>query len=417
MADNFTAEKVSSADQIFATDQRASDSAHFPIGKLSWGALNTFNITDTSTPLPVQLISGNSGIEFNIGNQSTVFTQTGYSTIVTVTDLSTATKIQIEPVTSSANRTFVDNNSAHPVFVRGLGDSTVPVSGTVSVSNIASNDTVVTVTNIADNDTLVTVTGLVAPVGSSRGESSSTPLFVTGPGADTAHAIVVRGMGSTNVVVEGTVTVSNIDGNDTTVTVAALTTASKVQIKNDTGDAIAVQGLTDSHVAITNDSGNAVFVRGLTNSIVDVLVTNTNITVTNIADNDTTVTVTNGLLKEAPSSAGGLTATTILLSSAEQDFMTAVGRLFHISVSNESSDADVWFRVFTDDAGGVTLGDTVPVISQVIPQQGGREMDFGPYGVAMSSGMSIAAAATANDTVHDTPSTTAYLTAYFAPST
>ena len=337
MADNFTSEKVSSGDQIFATDQDAGSSAHYPIGKLAHGALNTFNLTSTSSPLPVgifgsnssqpqfittdsgtpptflignattatvpvTLIGGNSGVEVNVGNQDTVFTQTGY----------------VAPST-----TFTQTSYVAP-------------STTITVSNIAGNDTVVTVTN----------------------------------------------------------------PTDTTVTIAALSTTSKVQVKNDSGDAI--------------------FVRGLTNSVVDVLVTNTNVTVTNIADNDTTVTVTGytssvGLIGQS-AAAGGLTAVTGALSSTQFDVMTAVGRLYGYAVFNPDTAANVFMKIYGENAAASTLGDAIAVMDIMVPFGGGANVSI-PQGVTMSSGMSVTIAATAGSTVHDAPATAGVGTFWFAPST
>lgn len=137
MPDNFQAETVASGDQIFATDFRASDSAHFPIGKIAHGGLDTFTLTSTSAPFPVQIFSSDSNQPLFVNN-------------------------------NSATQLYVRADSNNPVFVRDEN------STTVTVTNIAGNDTVftqtgystiVTVTNIADNDTTVTVTGYTSSVG------------------------------------------------------------------------------------------------------------------------------------------------------------------------------------------------------------------------------------------------------------
>lgn len=55
MPDNVTANSGSGG-ATFATDQRSGDSVHFPIQKIAWGALDTFNLTDSAAGmgLPVQ---------------------------------------------------------------------------------------------------------------------------------------------------------------------------------------------------------------------------------------------------------------------------------------------------------------------------------------------------------------------------
>ncbi len=90
MPDNFTSELVDSAGEIFATDAIGGSSVHYPIGKLAWGPLNTANLTDTANPLPIQV--NGSG-----------------------------------------------TSSSAPFFVRGAnGDSSIPITGTVTIQGNAS---------------------------------------------------------------------------------------------------------------------------------------------------------------------------------------------------------------------------------------------------------------------------------------
>lgn len=299
MADNFTAEAVNSNGVVFATDEDSS-STHYPLGKIAWGALNTFNITSSTAPFPVQLFGR--GVD-------------------------------------SAAAVYVGNSSGHPVFVKD------------------ENATTVTVTNIAANDTVVTVTA----------NDSASPQFVTN---NSAHLVYVRDENSTTVTITGTVPIS---GN-ATVTLAA-------------GSTLAATISGNATVTLATGSTLAATVSG------------------NVGNN--------GL----SSAAGAATPITLALSSVAQTVLTAVGRLYGYSVSNPDTAADLWVKIYPDDSGGVTLGTSSAAISQMVPFGGGREAWYGPPGVAMSSGMSVTAAATGQSTSHDAPSTTAYLTLYFVPST
>ena len=63
MAENFDAQAVTSTGAVFATDIRASDSAHFPFSKIAWGADSTeFKVTSTATPLPVTVFGGSTAV-------------------------------------------------------------------------------------------------------------------------------------------------------------------------------------------------------------------------------------------------------------------------------------------------------------------------------------------------------------------
>jgi hypothetical protein len=118
MADNVIAD-AGSGGETFATDQRVSDSVHFPLSKLVWGALDTFNIVDTASggPLPVQL-------RLNAG------TVVGDATTPLV-------------VTDDGNAILVDGSAV-----------TQPVSGTVT-ANIGAVGTLATETTLADVKTAV----------------------------------------------------------------------------------------------------------------------------------------------------------------------------------------------------------------------------------------------------------------------
>lgn len=334
----FAAEKADSQDQLFAVLKTTSDSFLYPVGFTAWGSSASINVTSTSAPFPVTLVSGNSGIE------------------VTVAALTSASKIQVEPVTSSARRTFVDNNSAHPVFTTTKLDST-----------------------------------------HGGFDASASALRVT--------------------------VVSGADGNDTTVTVTALTSASKIQIEPVTTSA--------NRTFVDNNSAHPVFTTAKLDSThggYDASASAMRVSIVSGADgNDTTVTasITGTAAVEPTSSAtialrstpvaNGIQTTQLALSSLAQTVMTASGTVYGWSMSNGSSDTDIWVKAFSDDSAGVTLGTTAPKWNILIPFGGGREA-FWPVGVPVSSGLSIAAAATAPSTAHDAPAATGHITVYFDPS-
>lgn len=172
----FTAEKTDSGDQLFATFKVDASSVHYPIGYIAWGNdSGTQNIASSAAPLPVQLFNG------------------GLS-------------------------------SGTPFYVRGVGDSTVPVSGTVSVSGYVAPSTTVTVTGYVAPSTTVTVTGYTAP--------------------------------STTVTVSNTIAVSSIGQSSVTVASGSIT------VTNDSTDLLFV-----------TDSATPAFVRGVTDSNVPISVT------------------------------------------------------------------------------------------------------------------------------------------------
>ena len=437
MADNFTAEAVSSSGEIFATDQNAGDSAHYPVGKLAWGPLNTFNLTDTANPFPVQLIEGSSaGPIFSHGDSAgtpsgvalVYESDTGANTFsvvgrgtplpvqmvtdpvnVLVTDIDTAAFsgiIQNVAYSSAANGydatnsalrvslaaglndssspVFVDNNSAHPVFVRGVTDSTIPVSGTISISGSVATSTNMTVTNAPD--TTVTVT-------------AGTITGITTAGNDGGA------LDSTNSAIRVNIVAGSTTGDST------------VTISNDSTQPVVVKHATPG------DTNEFVFVKSAGGNYP---VTQSTIPWTVVGNNDTSNRVvvqgqlSGGVLatKEqytAVSTAGSIVAQTFSLTSAAQTVMTLEGRLHGYSLSNPDTSVNVWVNVFQDDTAGVTIGTTTPVISVMVPFGGGREMSQNPLGVYMSSGMTIVASGGAG-TDTSSPSTTIEATFYFAPS-
>ncbi len=374
MADNFTAEAVSSSGEIFATDQNAGDSAHYPVGKLAWGPLNTFNLTDTANPFPVQLIEGSfAGPVFSHGDSAAtpsgvalvyesdtganVFSVVGQGTPlpvqmvtdpvnVLVTDIDTAAFsgiIQNIAYSSAANGydatnsglrvslaaglndssspVFVDNNSAHPVFVRGVTDSTVPVSGTVSISGSVATSTNITVTNAPD--TTVTVT-------------ASTITGITTAGNDGGA------LDSTNSAIRVNV-VAGSAGGDSTVTA--------------------------------------------------------------------TISGTPGVAPAASTALGGAQAFAATISSAATLVSGTPTRLYSYHVFNPDTAADVFLKVYNDTA--VTLGTDSAVMDLGIPFGGGAVLNF-PVGVNFSNGISLAVAGGAGSTNHTAPSTSLVVTVTYA---
>lgn len=346
MANNFTAEANNTAGAIFATRQIDASSIHYPIGLVAWGSSAAEAVTSTSSPFPTQLF----------GNGL-----------------------------SSAAPIFAGNNSAHPLFVRGMTSSAVAVTGTVSLSG---------------NNSVVTSSAAPLHV---RGLTDS-HVAVTG---DSGAPVFVRGVGDSTVPVSGTVTVN------------ALTSASKIQVEpvtssanrtfvdNNSGHPVFVRGLTSSGVNVINDTATPLVVRGLTDTTVAV------------SGSITVAAVTAGAgvgLNGLSSATGALLAQTFSLSSLAQTVITAVGRLYGYSVSNPDTAANVWFHIYPDDSAGVTLGTSSALISHMAPFGGGREASW-PQGVLMSSGMSLTASLTAASTAHDAPSTTITMTVYYAAST
>lgn len=345
MADNIQSEAVNSAGVVFATDENAASSVHYPIGKLAWGALNTFNITSTSAPFPVQ-VSGYVA-------PSTTVTVTGY-------------------VAPSTTVTITPNDSGTPFYVRGIGSSSVPVSGSVTIDGITTSGG----GGALDSTNSAIRVNVVA--GSAGGSSTVTVTNNSGDllyVSDSATPVFVRGLSDSTVPVSGTVSVSGYVAPSTTVTVTGYVAPST------------------------------------TVTVTGYVAPSTTVTVTGYTAPSTTQGI-NGL----SSATGALVSQTFALSSLAQTVMTAVGRLYGLSLSNPDTAANVWAKVYDDDSGGVTLGTTAANISVMVPFGGGREMSW-PVGLNMSSGMSVAASLTAPSTAHDAPSTTIYLTAYYAPST
>ena len=357
----FTAEKTDTGDQLFATQKVNASSIHYPLSKIVWGAdSGTFNQTDTSTPLPVNIFG----------------------------------------------------DSGHPVFVRGVGSSRVPI--------------------ISDSGNAIHVRGLTDSAINVQ-NTSATAIFIKAESGSTTIPVAIGGDGSVSIVAGSTMTVS-FTANSTLA--ATVTTAS--------GAAVHVRGLTDSHVAITSDSGDPIFVRGLTDSHVTVgqtdssfpirivgesgstsitvtgaVTTSTDITITNIDGNDTTVTVTGSsvvVLNGSSVVTGAALSTQIALDSTAKTITTAATRLYGYSLFNPDTAVPIWAKIFQDDSGGVTLGTTEPMMNLMMPPLGGLNLTI-PQGINMSSGLSIATSDLVASTGHTAPTTVCVFTAIYTPST
>ncbi len=197
MPDNFTSELVDSAGEVFATDAIGGSSVHYPIGKLAWGPLNTANLTDTASPLPVQL-NGNG------------------------------------------------TSSSTPFFVRGANDdSTVPVAGTVTIQGNASVSPVAGASFAVAIDSADIVRAKIAD------SDSAGPVFTEGDSAGSARFFAVgfesdSAANAFNVVSAGTPL--PVQG-DTVVSITGYVAPSTV---------ITVTNMSDSNVLVSNDSTDEV---------------------------------------------------------------------------------------------------------------------------------------------------------------
>ena len=119
MADNVVA-NAGSGGATFATDQRASDSVHFPLTKLVWGALDTFTVVDTGAGgLPIA--DGGNSITVDSTTFATVAKQPALGTagsasadVITVQGVASMTKLLVTPdsVALPANQTVDVNKLA-----------------------------------------------------------------------------------------------------------------------------------------------------------------------------------------------------------------------------------------------------------------------------------------------------------------
>lgn len=400
MANNFTAEKTDSGGEIFATRQIGTSSVHYPVGLIAWGSSGSESVTSSSSPFPVQL--------FGNGLSSTL------------------------PL-------FVNNNSGQPLFVRGVGSSSVPVTNDTSTPLVVRGLTNSAVTvSLSGNASVVTSSAAPLHV---RGLTDS-HVAVTG---DSGSPVFVRGLGDSTLPVSGTVAVTHAG-------LAALSSAFtssdelKVQVTNPTNTTVTavisgnasvvtstsaplhVRGLTDSHVAITNDSGNPIFVRGLTNSGVNVInstatalvvrgLTNSGVNVINdtatpivvrgVGSSSVPITGSSttqiGTVTNPAADSLGLTPFTASVSSVVTTVKGTVGRLYGWYISNPSSNtAGAYLKVYPEDSAGVTLGTSSAALDFWIPPEGAANQSV-PGGISLSSGIGVAAAGGAGSTNHAAP--------------
>ena len=328
-----------SAGPVIATDSETS--TNYPLSKILWGASGAFTrvTDDTAGAMPVKAV-----------------TDTG-----------------------------------RPLVIRGLGDSTIPVSGTVAVSSV--------VIDSGDVIRVVNDTAQAIPV---RGVTD-THVAITG---DSAAPVFVRGLGDSTVPVSGTVNIVADSGD-------------LIRIANDTAQAVPVRGATDSQVDVRTDSGDtirlvndtaqAVPVRGATDSTVAVsgTVAVSSITIDSgdliRVANDTAQSVPVRLVgvenstSEAANSSGLSVFSNDGVSSAVVTVSDSASRLYGYYIFNADTGVAQYLNIFTDDSAGVTLGTTVPLIHIGLPPLGAANL-FIPGGIPMSSGIGVSAVSDANDT-------------------
>lgn len=207
MPDNFTSELVDSAGEIFATDAIGGSSVHYPIGKLAWGALNTANLTDTASPLPVQAYGSgtSSSLPFFVrgANDDSTVPIAGTVTIQGNVSVSPAAGASFAVAIDSADivrAKLVESDSAGPVFSEGDSAGAARFFAVGFESDSAAN--VFSVVSAGSplpvqGDTVVSVTGYVAP---------STSMTVTNMSDST---VTVQGNASVTIVAGSSVSVSN----------------------------------------------------------------------------------------------------------------------------------------------------------------------------------------------------------------
>lgn len=157
MADNVVA-NAGSGGATFATDQRASDSVHFPLTKLVWGALDTFTLVDTGAGAIPIADGGNSiTIDGSLTNISgTISLPTGASTAAKQPALGTAG-------TASSDVISVQGiSNMTPLLVTPAANSAVNVAqinGVAATMGNGASGTGVQRVTIANDST-----GIISPV-------------------------------------------------------------------------------------------------------------------------------------------------------------------------------------------------------------------------------------------------------------
>lgn len=319
MPDNFTSELVDSAGEIFATDAIGGSSVHYPIGKIAWGPLNTANLTDTSSPLPVQ-VNGN-------GTSSTA-----------------------------------------PFFVRGAnGDSSVPVSGTVTIQGNASVSPVAGASFAVAIDSADVVRAKIVE------SDSAGPVFTEGDSASAARFFAI-----------------GFERDSTANLFGVVSEGSPLPVQGDTLVSVTGYVAPSTSVTVTNMTDTTVTVSGTVsiqgNASVSIMA-GSSISIAN----DSASKIGVGLNALGGNSVGALQTFTTLLSSALETVTSSAGRLYGYMLTNPDTAAIVYAKIFADDSTGVTKGATSPVLNLGIPPEGGANVAFA-QGILMSSGISLMAA-------------------------
>lgn len=259
---------------------------------------------------------------------------------------------------SSANPVFVGNNSAHPVFVRDENATAVTISAAIPQSSVTVASGSITVVNDTGDLIGVSLAG-IPTAGNDGGAIDSTNSAI--------RVNVVAGAG----------------GNDTTVTVAALSTASIIRIQQSSAEQIFVQA----------DSNNPVFVRD---------------------ENSTSVTASiSGTPDVAPAASTAQNGATPWMGTVSSAASLVIGdptRLRGYHIFNPDSAGNAYLKIYNDTA--VVLGTDSAVMDLGIPFGGGAVNDMS-VGLNFSAGISLAAAGAAGSTDHTAPSTSLVVTVWY----
>lgn len=172
-ADNVTANSGSGG-ATFATDQRASDSVHFPLTKLVWGALDTFTVVDTGAgALPIADGGNSITIDGSLTNISgTISLPTGAATAAKQPALGTAGSASTDVITvqgiASGTAVAVSLASVPSHAVTNAGTFAVQVDGSALTSLQLIDDPV-----IADDAAFTPATSKVMMAGFQADETAT----------------------------------------------------------------------------------------------------------------------------------------------------------------------------------------------------------------------------------------------------
>ncbi len=445
----FSAEKVDSADQKFATFKVDASSVHYPIGYIVWGNdSGTQNIASSASPFPVHLQSGQDTVVTVTGYTapSTTFTQTGYvapSTTVTVTGYTAPSTVVTAAISSFGTYTDGTNSALRVNVVAGSagGDSTITVTNAPSSNAIDANNTstsalssAATFTGVGTDVSGYNAVTIHVKADEPSADSGMTFQFSTDNTnwddiyrftfSDTAGArrfqfpvtaqyfrtVYTNGSSAQSAfriqtILHATDVTQSIHRlGDTALTGDRSVNVSKAAIvaqRGGTGNFIPVNATGGGNLQFSleegaNDSSSPVFVSNDTSTPIQ-----------------TTYVGRQQVGLDALSSAGGLQTSVFALDSTAQTVTSSAARLFGYHIGNPDTAGNVFVKFYQDDSGGVTLGTSSAVMDLFVPFGGGAVMSPDGIGIDMDSGISIAAAGGGGSTDHTAPSTTLYATVWF----